>query len=991
MQREILENWPALSRLLDEAIELPETERRTWLDALPPEHARLRPALARLLSLRPDAESFLEQRPLQEQRGPLAGTVVGSFRLVREIGRGGMGTVWLAKRLDGRVDLPVAVKLPFAGVHGEQVQERFERERHILAALNHPNIARFYEAGTSADGRSYLALEYVEGESLPEWCNRRRLGARRRIELYLQVLRAVQYAHASLVIHRDLKPSNIVVTATGEVKLLDFGIAKLLDRETQRTEQTELTQLHGRLMTLDYASPEQVRGEPLTTATDVYSLGVVLYELLAGKRPYRLRRGSSAELEEAILTSDTARPSQSATAELAAAASVSLARWRRALRGDLDTLALKALEKDRDRRYASVEAFAQDCERYLQGLPLAAQPPGRLYRARKFIARNRLALGAASAVAAALLAGTGVAIWQARIAIEQSRVAAEEAGKQRAVQSFLTSLFDKNTRRQPDAAKARSMTVRELLLEASERLEGWFTETPTVRLELLNTVASLLRDIDEYERAATLSAAAVEVARTARLTGSDAYVEALMGQTTAARLLGRGPEAIAARDEALRVLDARGDRTSLLRARANTNTVAQFSSDPRRETALVQRAVELFEQRYPAEPEHFTALFYLGNLHRTQQRPAEAERSFRRAIAVFDQSRSRDFTNLGASYAFAGMCQVYLGKIHAALQDYERGLELLQRHAGPDSLITRFQRTQYAEGLSHAGRLAEALGVFEDISRGRQGPARNIVDFDATVYGAFALLEAGRAREAQAVLERFSNDWVEFGKRFAPNGRRWVAQLAYAHAMQGRAAQAREALTLLGRLPATFYEAEIASSPEYIAEVAWIHLATGDASAAATAIEKAAEKLRETPQSFDWVFARLNAHASFVAASGSDPTKALRYADAAVTHIRALADQGGFPFLESRALVARGQAQLALGRMREAIDDLEAALTLMRRLHAPDSPWLLDATAALAVAYRAQQQEPRANDLAAQARAIARRHPDLPPWFLRHLEAAERG
>ncbi len=994
MQSDVLAQWPLLSRLLDEALALDEDAREAWLDALPAQHASLRPLLARLLSRHAEAADFFAELPREADAAtssetpnawPTTGTVIGPFRLERQIGHGGMGTVWLAYRCDGDLRLPIAVKLPSLEGHRGQIEERFERERRILAALNHPNIARLYEAGVTDDDHPYLALEYVEGESLLDHCNRKASPTHERLELFLQVLRAVRYAHANLVIHRDLKPSNIIVTTTGDVKLLDFGIAKLLDPESQRAERTELTQLHGRLMTLDYASPEQVLGEQLTTSTDVYSLGVVLFELLTGARPYRLKRGSRAELEEAILTGATSRPSQAVTGEFATAMSMPVAKWRRALRGDLDTVVMKALEKDRAIRYPTVDAFAQDCERILQGRPVLAAPQHALYRFRKFVGRHRLAFGAATAVAVALLAGTAIALWQARVALEQSRLTAEEASKQRAVQSFLTALFDKNTRQQPDAAKARAMTVRELLVDASDRVQGEFDDTPSVKLELLNTIAALLRDIDEYERTATLSTQAVEIARAHDLTASDAYVEALMGVAVASRLLGRAEQAVQARDESLRVLDARGDKTSLLRARANANTIAQLAPDKDREIALVDEAVKLFETRYPTEPAYFTALYYLGNLHRTQQRPAEAAVHFRRGIEVFPQVGSRDYTSFGASYAFAGECELWLGQIHAALRHYEQGLELLDRHAGTSSLVTRFQRTQYAEALHHAGRIADARAAYDEVTRTAPPGGATVVDFDVAVYGASGLLEEGRAREAQALLERFSSDWVEFGKRFVPNGRRWVAALAQAHAMQGRATEARKTLERLGDLPSLFYGDDPQTSPEYIAEASWIALAAGDVESAWTMITKASEFLRAEQEHFNWGFVRLNTHAAEIASQRGDAVQALEMAERALQHLRAKADLNGFPFLEARALKARGDALLAADQPAAAAESLEAARALMQRLHSPDSPWLLDATISLSAAQAQLQNPSGARALAAEAKAIARRNPSLAPIFVTRL------
>ncbi|HKE94959.1 MAG TPA: protein kinase, partial [Povalibacter sp.] len=876
MQEDVLAHWTAVSRLLDEALELDADARRAWFDALPTEHASLRPLIARLLSRHAEAAAAMNilpeatnshhsaatravdgtTRPGDAGSNLQPGAQVGPYRLRSLLGRGGMGTVWLAERADGGARVPVAIKLPHVeGQSTRVIAERFESERQILAALNHPNIARLYEAGVSADGHPYLALEYVEGQSLPDYCNQHQLPVRKRLDLFLQVLKAVQYAHASLVIHRDLKPSNIIATATADVKLLDFGIAKLLDRETQHTTETRLTQLHGRLMTLDYASPEQVLGEPLSTASDVYSLGVVLYELLTGTRPYRLKRGSRAELEEAILTSDTVRPSQAVTTEFVASMSVPVARWRRTLRGDLDTILLKALEKDRTARYQTAEAFAQDCERYLRHRPVLARPQSRRYQMRKFVERHRLALGAATAVVLALIVGLGTAVWQARVALAQSQVAQDEARKQRAVQSFLTSLFDKNTRQQPDAARARSMTVRELLLDASERVQGSFNDTPTVKLDLLNTVASLLRDIDEYERAATLSDQAVLLAQSNDLTTGDAYVEALIGQATSDRLTGRGEQAVRARETALAIMDARGDQTSLLRARVNTNTVAQFAQDPEREIALVAQGVQLFEQRYATNPAYFQALYYLANLYRTSFQPVEAEAHFRRAIAVFESTGSRDYTNLGASYGFSGECGVNLGQIQTALNDYVRALEILDRHAGPESLVARFHRAQYIEALNHAGRLSEARAVMDDLVR-TQPAQPTIADFDATVYDAFALLETGNGREAQHALERFGNNWLQFGKRFGPNGSRWVVELAFAQTLQGDSAAARKTLQRIAELP-SHYGARLASSPEYVAEAAWIELASGDTAAAARMIAGAADDVRERPERFSWVHVRL--------------------------------------------------------------------------------------------------------------------------------------
>ena len=989
MRPDLLAEWPLISRLLDEALAVDDDKRAAWLDALPAEHAALRPVLERLLARRDEAADFFE-RPIEASDETLEfteelpiGAEFGPYQVERLLGRGGMGSVWLARRTDGGLDLPVALKLPDLDTAGGPIKERLERERQILAALNHPNIARLYEAGVTQDGRPYLALEYIEGETLLAYCEQRALPARKRIELFLQVLRAVHYAHASLVIHRDIKPSNIIVTPGGEVKLLDFGIAKLIDRKTRSTERTELTQMYGRLMTLSYASPEQVLGEPLTTATDVYSLGVILFELLTGMRPYRLKRGTAAELEEAIMTGATVRPSQAVTANFARSASMSLARWRRVLRGDLDTIIMKALERDPAQRYPSVDALAQDCERYLKGQPVLAQPQRPLYRLAKFVGRHRLALGAAAAVVAALVVGLGVALWQAR-------VAQQEAQKQRAVQAFLTSLFDKNTRLQANAAQARGMTVRELLLDASNRVEHAFDQTPAVKLELLNTVSRLLRDIDEYERSAALARDAVAVARDNGFTRQDAYVEALLSLTTASRLLGNGPEAVAARDEALKVLEDRGDRTSLLRARADVTTVAQMAPDAAREIEIVKHGADLFEQRYPQDPAHFNALWVLGNLYRTQQQPAEAAVNFRRAIAAFEQVGSRDYTNYGASHGFLAQCEFGLGHVKTALELYPKGLELLDRHAGPTALVTRFHRGNYAFMLHVAGHPQEAHRVFAEVRASQPAEGPTVVDFDNAVYEAGGFLQEGRAAEAEQVLEPFSTSWIEFGKRYAVNGERWVTELAVARAMQGQSDEARKALDRIAELPQQNYGQSVLTSAQHVADAAWIELVAGRADGAQRQLDKVSETLSKAPEAFDAEYVQLATVASEVALRRKDSRTALAHASAALKHLHDQVEPDALPYAEARALKAYGDALVAADRSEEALTQLEPAAQLMRRLHSPDSPWLLDTLAILSLAHQRQEDVTEARKLAAEARDIARRNSHLPELFTTRLTEAEQ-
>ena len=361
----------------------------------------------------------------------LSGTRVGPYRIVREIGRGGMGTVYLAIRAGEEVRQRAAIKLVQQGGDSQSILHRFRHERQILASLDHPNIARFLDGGTTADGVPWLALDYVEGMPIDEYCDRHLLSTVDRLRLFRSVCSAVQHAHQNLVVHRDLKPSNILITADGTPKLLDFGIAKILNPGLS-LHTVDPTIAGAQMMTPGYASPEQVRGETITTASDIYSLGVVLYELLTGHRPYQLSSLSPHEVARVVCEQEPVKPStvvtRTATGEQGVASAAITpevvgrkrseppAKLRRGLVGDLDNIVLMALRKDPQRRYASVEQFSADINRHLEGMPVVARTDTFGYRAQKFVGRNKLAVAAAALLLLTLAGGVVATSWQAHVA-----------------------------------------------------------------------------------------------------------------------------------------------------------------------------------------------------------------------------------------------------------------------------------------------------------------------------------------------------------------------------------------------------------------------------------------------------------------------------------------------------------------------------------------------------------------------------------------------
>ena len=485
------ERWQRLSPLLDALLELAPEQRSEHLAALRREDPVLADELAGLLAMEADDEDFLSEPVVELPSGARPGARIGPYRLDRLIGEGGMGQVWLSVRADGLYERKVALKLLRPGLADPRLRQRFDREREILARFAHPHIARLLDAGIDKDGQPYLALEYVEGEPLTDYCRTRQLDIAARLDLFRQVCEAVSHAHANLIVHRDLKPSNILVTPAGHVRLLDFGIAKLLDVDPLPVEQTRTGV---RTFTLHYAAPEQIRGEPVTTMTDVYSLGVVLYELLTGSKPYRLKRQTDAEWEEAILDGEPLKPSQvAARAGEACIRPYTPQRLARALSGDLDNIVLKALRKRPEQRYVSAEALSQDLLCYLRGRPVSARGEGMAYRSRKYLHRHRWTIAAATTVLAVLFTALGVVGWQAQRAMR-------EAGRAQAMQGFVADLFESAG----TSSASEPIDLRKLLDMGIVRGERSLVRQPQARAELYGVVARLRLGLGDYREANTL-------------------------------------------------------------------------------------------------------------------------------------------------------------------------------------------------------------------------------------------------------------------------------------------------------------------------------------------------------------------------------------------------------------------------------------------------------------------------------------------------------
>lgn len=493
-------DWKTIEPLLDHALGLDTEAREAWLVALRSTDPQAAAALRKMLAERDalDAQGFLVQSPFAAFAPTLANRQVGGYTVERLIGRGGMGEVWLARRSDGRYEGHCAIKLLDAGLASTKTTDRFQREGNLLARLSHPHIARLLDAGT-VEGRAYLALEYVEGERIDRFCER--LGVRARVRLFVDVVAAVAHAHSQLVVHRDLKPSNVMVTRDGQVKLLDFGIAKLLSADTQ-SEESEPTRLEDVALTPEYAAPEQMLGDQPSTATDVYQLGMLLYVLLTGRLP-REQTGTRAEKMRAALDGDIPRASDAAQPQC-----------RRELQGDLDAILAMAVRRNPAERYATAQGLKDDLLRFLGNEPVAARRGATLYRLKKLMTRHRVATAATVATALALVVGIVGVSWQARAA-QRARVAAEasatEATQQRDTARFEARVATANKEFMSQVfgeAMAGGETARmgKRLDHARELLKARYSDDPEVHAMLLMQLAGRYAELELPQREAEVMA-----------------------------------------------------------------------------------------------------------------------------------------------------------------------------------------------------------------------------------------------------------------------------------------------------------------------------------------------------------------------------------------------------------------------------------------------------------------------------------------------------
>ena len=585
-----------------------------------------------------------------ETPGVTSGARIGPYRLVRELGRGGMGSVWLAERDDGEFGQQVALKLIRLGMDSVRVQQQFRRERDLLARLRHPNIAALLDGGLDDRGRPWFAMEHIEGVPLGEWVTRC-ADLRQRLELFIKLCSAVAHAHQHLIVHRDLKPSNVLVQPDGEPCLLDFGIAKLVEQDDG-----ERTVTAHRFLTRDFAAPEQLRGEPVGTSADVYALGLILFELLTG---VRYRRVHVANDEATI------RPSQAlsvARVEDTVPAHIS----RTDLRGDLDAIALRALAHEPARRYAGAQQLADDVQRYLDGKPIEARPDSFGYRATKFVRRNRLSVAMASVALLALVAGLGTSLWQ-------TRRAEQEAHRAIVIKEYLIGLFDAGRTNHAGAA-ALERPIVAMLDDSAGKLASELGSEPVLRDEIYGILIEIFDANAQESRAQALAVERVRQAERAFGKKDARVVPALLMQAGVALNHGQSDQVPPLLDRARAILDAAGDTTSLDRAlwwQYHGYYLNQSDTDPVAGLRDLARACDLLRERYPDSDELLVALTQLAQAQLLDENAGTT-------LTVLDELRTRAVRKHGADHLYVTQADFLEARYWMQHASPERALDLLR-------------------------------------------------------------------------------------------------------------------------------------------------------------------------------------------------------------------------------------------------------------------------------------------------------------------------
>ncbi len=858
-------------RILDEALDRPASERSDFIAGACADDDELRALVERLLARCDEGDTHLTAggalggafaeslgRELAGGSADLTGTVIGRYRVLRELGRGGMAVVYLAERADDEFHQLVALKLLQPGAESEHMLERFHLERRILAVARHPNIAQLLDAGLTDDGRSFLVMEYVEGEAVDRFCDLRRAPLRRRLRIFLEIARAVDYAHRNLVVHRDIKPSNILVTGDGDVKLLDFGIAKLLDDTAG-----DLTRTHMRAMTPAFASPEQIEGGPITTATDVYQLGMLLYLLLTGSWPYQTETASEAAILVAIRSEPPRRPSSSAggrghnqkfpgapeltTDEIAAARSTLPSRLRRDLSGDLDTIVLTCLRKEPERRYPAVAQLISDIERFLDGRTISARPDTFAYRLKTFVRRHAAATATAAASAVAVVGLVG--FYTVQVGLERNR-ASLEAAKANEVAGFLAGLFEVSA---PTRSQGEKVTARELLDRGAERIDHELVDQPELQAAMMTLIGDVYRELALYDEAEDLLVRAVGLRR-------DDPGEGRLDLAASLYALGRVYErqrdiepARVHLEEALEIREAAlgPAHADVARVRDALGLVAGYDGDLAGARAQHEEAVRILGATVgPEHVDYGLAVNRLAVAVQDQREYAESIPLFDEAIAVLENAVGPEHPyTAAAKFNFAASLRNN-GEIERADAMYTDVLPLIEHAFGSEHPAVGMVLNNHSNLLREEGRYDEAesmLFLALDNWSSAYGPEHPQVGW---IYNNLGLIDRLRGDHA-AARDHFRRSVEIAETAYGPDHADVATQLKNLGGELDALGRGEEAIPLIERAVAIrerVYGPDHSFVGSALRELAVVRMGVGDADAAIADYERAIALGRVDPE-----------------------------------------------------------------------------------------------------------------------------------------------
>ncbi|MEP7096635.1 MAG: serine/threonine-protein kinase [Dokdonella sp.] len=964
MQRE---RWIRLEQLFAEALALPIATRSAFLERSCAGDIALRQEIVDLVRSH-DAAGVLDAAPAlyaadtaAAPRPSLAmGTRLGPWRIEKMIGRGGMGEVYAAMRTDGAFEQRIALKLLRYEASGQL--ERFHAERRILAKLEHPGIARLLDGGTTPDGRPYTVMEYVEGAPITAYCCKGRQGLRERLELFARVCDAVAYAHSHLVIHRDLKPANILVDPQGEIKLLDFGIAKLLDVVVaERDADTTIAPF-----TPDYAAPEQLTGQPVSTATDIYALGVLLFELLTGERPLPMQGLPSVHALSLALDRNAPAPSRIARASRAAP----LPAHR--LTGDLDAIVAKCLRKNPAHRYETINGLKLDIQRHLRNEPVLAREGARLYVFGRLLQRYRWAAAAVFAVVVALAFGLAATLWQAHRAETQSRTSA-------AVQTFLRDLFRANTSSQDDPVKARQTTARQLLDLGAKKIGTSMNDAPAAKLSILSVLAQLYDDLALDDEAVKLRRESVSLAQTLHGANSAETARTLIELAGSMHASSAVNERLKVLDTAAAVLDHRRDFDSELRAELLARQSEHYQSvDLPRALDYARQSVRLFET-WPPSVDLAESLYVRGLIEQNLGLVHESASSLHKAIEVSRTVEGFPNPSLPRFYAFLGQAQQRMQDLAGAETSARLALQTARAVNGENHVDTLQTEMRLGRMLFDTGRTQEGLRLL----RAAKERALKIRGPDDPFHTPPALLEYGYGQARAGRLEEGLSDMQAAiaNRRIHRPGTIPLANMLDA---------AASALVDLGHFDgalAYLDEANsIRSNGGAVARTLAYNLNTSTRIHMALAQDNA-----ETAQSSlaDYFVDHDETH-------GFSNTEIERWlleaevdleaghatlASGLAKRVRIAIEQSGLAayldFHAMRADLIEGKAALQNNQPAVALPLLQRTLKVREKLLDPSSPRIAEAQIALAECHLALNEKPQAQALALSAKAIHAQHKDL--------------